>query len=426
MFLFIGSDDHLSLGNRAQVLLTLGRSEEALRDAEAAIKSCSVWAKGYFRKSVTLSYLGRYEEAFITLTICLYLVKATKTNDEAAVVPLKTEFMKVLHKIFLQSSQSYSSHALAYRRNSGDPTLFSPYTNSWRNIFTEDDESTSGNEIEKHNPNECRRFYRASSSRLNRRSGRAQTVYTLSLTTNTQNTLRVLRVFDRAVQSAKRIRKQVIERTKTVADQPQESRASSETQRTSVLRPVDHSLVSVNDFECTLCYRLLHQPITTGCGHTFCRACFERCLDHSFACPLCKSNLTEVPGHGKPSLTYFFEIAMQEFFLEETKEREKQHQDELNLGTSGSNQEIEIPIFVCTIGFPTIPCPLHVFEPRYRLMIRRSMETGRRSFGMCSYSPDRQGSFADYGTLLEIKNVKYFADGKCITIISISFQILFL
>ncbi len=43
----------------------------------------------------------------------------------------------------------------------------------------------------------------------------------------------------------------------------------------------------------------------------------------------------------------------------------------------------EVPIFVCTMAFPTIPCPLHVFEPRYRLMIRRSMETGTKQFGMC-------------------------------------------
>lgn len=44
-----------------------------------------------------------------------------------------------------------------------------------------------------------------------------------------------------------------------------------------------------------------------------------------------------------------------------------------------------IPIFVCTMSFPGIACPLHVFEPRYRLMIRRCQETGTRRFGMCIY-----------------------------------------
>ena len=65
---------------------------------------------------------------------------------------------------------------------------------------------------------------------------------------------------------------------------------------------------------------------------------------------------------------------------------------------SSLNQEV--PIFVCTMAFPTIPCPLHVFEPRYRLMIRRSMETGTKQFGMC-IADDLKG-FADYGCMLEV------------------------
>lgn len=35
-----------------------------------------------------------------------------------------------------------------------------------------------------------------------------------------------------------------------------------------------------------------------------------------------------------------------------------------------------------------MPCPLHVFEPRYRLMIRQCMESGRRQFGMCGVVDD--------------------------------------
>lgn len=52
------------------------------------------------------------------------------------------------------------------------------------------------------------------------------------------------------------------------------------------------------------------------------------------------------------------------------------------------------------MAFPTIPCPLHVFEPRYRLMIRRSMETGTKQFGMCI--ADELKGFADYGCMLQV------------------------
>ncbi len=45
----------------------------------------------------------------------------------------------------------------------------------------------------------------------------------------------------------------------------------------------------------------------------------------------------------------------------------------------------EIPIFVCVLTLPNCTCPLHVFEPRYRLMMRRTIETQSRTFGMCKY-----------------------------------------
>ena len=55
---------------------------------------------------------------------------------------------------------------------------------------------------------------------------------------------------------------------------------------------------------------------------------------------------------------------------------------------------LPVPVFVCTTAFPGVPCPLYVFEPRYRLMVRRVVESGTRTFGMaaCMYrsgGPDR-------------------------------------
>lgn len=52
--------------------------------------------------------------------------------------------------------------------------------------------------------------------------------------------------------------------------------------------------VDASDLECSLCFRLLWQPVTTPCGHTFCRCCLDRCFDHNPSCPLCKCSLTEV------------------------------------------------------------------------------------------------------------------------------------
>lgn len=58
--------------------------------------------------------------------------------------------------------------------------------------------------------------------------------------------------------------------------------------------PIQAELLNKEDFDCSLCYRLLYEPITTPCGHAFCRSCLDRCLDHQTRCPLCKSSLVEV------------------------------------------------------------------------------------------------------------------------------------
>jgi len=77
-------------------------------------------------------------------------------------------------------------------------------------------------------------------------------------------------------------------------------------------------------------------------------------------------------------------------------------------------QDGRIPIFVCTLSFPSMPTFLHVFEARYRLMIRRALE-GDRTFGMVLYRrPGSTGEpeFEDLGTLLRITNVEFLPDGR--------------
>ena len=46
---------------------------------------------------------------------------------------------------------------------------------------------------------------------------------------------------------------------------------------------------------------------------------------------------------------------------------------------------VTIPIFVCSFTYPLLECPLHIFEPRYKLLIRRCLESGLPMFGMCMY-----------------------------------------
>nr|XP_034340618.1 LON peptidase N-terminal domain and RING finger protein 3 isoform X3 [Arvicanthis niloticus] len=164
-----------------------------------------------------------------------------------------------------------------------------------------------------------------------------------------------------------------------------------------------------SDLECSLCMRLFFEPVTTPCGHTFCLKCLERCLDHNAKCPLCKDVLLQCLPSRKYSKNVIMEELIAKFLPEELKERKRLYEEEME---ELSNLNKNVPIFVCTMAYPTVPCPLHIFEPCYRLMIRRCIETGTRQFGMCLGDPVK--GFAEYGCILEIRNVQFFSDGRSV------------
>ncbi|NWX08746.1 LONF1 protein, partial [Caloenas nicobarica] len=184
-------------------------------------------------------------------------------------------------------------------------------------------------------------------------------------------------------------------------DNEEETAAAKDTQ------PSLWELLSISDLECSLCIRMFFEPVTTPCGHTFCKECLERCLDHRPNCPLCKQSLREYLKAGSYSPTVLLQDIMLATFPAQLAQRRDLHRAEM---AELSNLTKNIPIFVCTMSFPGIACPLHVFEPRYRLMIRRCQETGTRRFGMCVYENGK--SFADYGCMLEIRQIELLADGR--------------
>ncbi|KAK2817047.1 hypothetical protein Q5P01_025238 [Channa striata] len=174
-------------------------------------------------------------------------------------------------------------------------------------------------------------------------------------------------------------------------------------------RGVPEHLLDPNDMECSLCMRLFYEPVTTPCGHTFCKNCLERCLDHTPQCPLCKESLKEYLASRKYMVTTVLDTLIKQYLSQEYAERTKAHLEETR---ELSDLTKNVPIFVCTMAYPTVPCPLHVFEPRYRLMIRRCMDTGTQQFGMCINDP--QKGFADYGCMLVIRSIHFLPDGRSV------------
>lgn len=102
------------------------------------------------------------------------------------------------------------------------------------------------------------------------------------------------------------------------------------------------------------------------------------------------------------------------------------YQDQVALRAEAAMQEElsihdqrSVPLFPCTLSYPGMPTFLHIFEPRYRLMIRRAVENGNNKFGMMMYN--RRGlpqgdlgptQFMLFGTLLHIISVQMLPDGR--------------
>lgn len=187
--------------------------------------------------------------------------------------------------------------------------------------------------------------------------------------------------------------------------------------RDATLRADDAVLAMVKEsirteMDCQICYAILYDPVTTVCGHTFCRGCLHRVLDHAPLCPICRRELSISPllhQQSCPSndslskiIDVFWPDAVRARGIALTSEARNSHHD------------FDMPLFVCTLAFPMMPTFLHVFEPRYRLMIRRALE-GNRMFGMvlpCRQYHDDDMPFMPCGTVLRIVNAEYFEDGR--------------
>lgn len=161
------------------------------------------------------------------------------------------------------------------------------------------------------------------------------------------------------------------------------------------------------EMDCQVCYALYYDAVTTPCGHTYCRVCLQRVLDHARHCPICRRPLSIQPTiyRGACPANELIKRITTYFWADILEER---RQAVLAEGIGHQTDECDMPLFICTLSFPLMPTFLHVFEPRYRLMIRRALE-GNRTFGMVLY---QNLGFVDCGTVLRIVNVEFFADGR--------------
>ena len=81
------------------------------------------------------------------------------------------------------------------------------------------------------------------------------------------------------------------------------------------------------DLECKICYSVLYQPVTTACGHTFCRTCLQRGLDYKSECPYCRRSLN-CGIERNTKITMVIKETVEKLFPDEYAEKEKSFLEE--------------------------------------------------------------------------------------------------
>ncbi|XP_072519973.1 LON peptidase N-terminal domain and RING finger protein 3-like [Salminus brasiliensis] len=391
----IAPKDSVLYSNRSQINSSLKRFEEALSDAEMACYLKPLWAKGHIRKAQALTALGKPEEALTEYLISITLDPESKLARTEAqkllsdlLLPVKDHVQKkILEGTSLLSSRTRVKSVLSSNSSSSETSTLPRSYKDYKTYINNSVDQSGSSRVATSVDYSCDRDAH----------GKADTKRTSNITYNQGFFLK---------------RKHSVEKDSqtTVGDgtfkrfKPDEQKKVPTTWGTVIADLIDPS-----DLECSLCMRLFYEPVTAPCGHTFCLKCLERCLDHNPTCPLCKEDLSEYLAQRQYCKTILMEDIICKYFPAELVDRQNLNEEEI---AELSNLNKNVPIFVCTMAFPTVPCPLHIFEPCYRLMVRRCMETGTKQFGMCTSDPNR--GFADYGCMLEIRNVEFFADGRSV------------
>jgi Lon protease-like protein len=166
------------------------------------------------------------------------------------------------------------------------------------------------------------------------------------------------------------------------------------------------------EVECQVCYAIMLNPVTTSCGHTLCRVCLTRVLDHTQHCPICRRQLALAPSLAGQASNKTLVTMLARSWPEAIAARIE--------AVAAEERDVygqTFPLFVCTLGFPNQPTYLRIFEPRYRLMLRRCME-GSRQFGLVMYNrySEPQGElgnvhFYHYGTMVRITEAQSSMSG---------------
>jgi len=158
--------------------------------------------------------------------------------------------------------------------------------------------------------------------------------------------------------------------------------------------------------ECPLCLSLICEPLSISCGHSFCRVCLVKSLRRSKKkCPQCRA-VCHMSAEDAQENIMIKDLAM--------------HTNSVEYAARLLESEVEkktwstlLPIFYYNETlFPGGRLDLHLFEPRYRVMMQRVVSS-TRSFAYVPNFHQYSASIGDIALVALLEEVEFMADGRC-------------
>ncbi|XP_064548169.1 uncharacterized protein LOC135435179 isoform X2 [Drosophila montana] len=429
-----------SLCLRAEVLLKLSHYQSSLADIENALRTRCTSPKAHYLRALALSGLGRLEDALYNGFLAICLDKNTNLSNSEI---FQHDLAKILQRLLAQTPKSRAAieslpPLAAQQQRSYAVAAKPPYALLWEqmrrrrkqhhHVHLDDVEDEFGLSCEKHYDNyimadeeedEVEVEVEVEEAEAEEAAAQLQMdgdfLFPSALDYIDQRDVYEQLSAKQFELQARRHANRKHCRRKWAAAQAQAGQlphvaASCETRRCSrllsgvlertqlemqrlkklegseqrQLTAVGGQLIDASDFDCVLCCRTLWKPVVTPCGHTY-------CLGSSSPVPFALA---------KRPVTKFLEAAMKRFIPDHYEARFRQEID----------QEPSVPVFICTAAFPSVPCPLFVCDPRYRLMVRRALESGDKTFGIVQPHSGKS-RYYDVGTILDIRDCVLLGDG---------------
>lgn len=177
---------------------------------------------------------------------------------------------------------------------------------------------------------------------------------------------------------------------------------SNVNQTSAVVLPDVRALTQI--LECSLCLSLICEPISISCGHSFCRVCLVKSLRrHRKRCPSCRE-VCHVSAENASE-----NVMLKAMAIALDGDGYQARLEEVRLEKASWTTQYPIFYYNSPI-FPGNILSLHLFEPRYKLMMQRVVST-TNAFAYVPNFTNYNASVGDIALVAKMKEVE-FMPGK--------------